>query len=195
MSGFFFLFKLSNVDIMKHIAVFCGARAGSQVVYRNEAAAVGRLIADRGMTLVYGGGSTGLMGAVSDAVLAHGGHVVGVIPQRLVDRELAHRGIQELVVVETMHERKAQMAMLADAFLVLPGGIGTLEELMEIYTWQYLGYHGKPIGLLNTGDFYGPFLRFLEHSVVQGFLDADTLGRLIVSDDPEELMERLAEDI
>lgn len=176
---------------MKCIAVFCGARTGTGASYRDDAAIAGRLIADRGMTLVYGGGGTGLMGAVADAVLAGGGHVIGVIPQRLVDREVAHKGIQELLVVETMHERKAQMAMLADAFLVLPGGIGTLEELMEIYTWQYLGYHGKPIGLLNTGDFYGPFLRFLEHSVVQGFLDADTLGRLIVSDDPEELLEKL----
>jgi uncharacterized protein (TIGR00730 family) len=159
---------------MPRIALFCGSRAGVDPAYAAAASALGRGLALRGCELVYGGAHVGLMGIAADAVLAHGGRVTGVIPASMVERELAHRGITDLRIVGSMHERKALMASLADAFLVLPGGMGTLDELCEILTWAQLGLHAKPVGLLDVRDYWRGFLAFLDTAVAQGFLrDAD----------------------
>ncbi len=152
------------------VCVYCGSRPGNDARYAEVAREVGHWIGSRGGQLVYGGGRSGLMGIVADSALAAGGTVVGIIPQALVDRELAHKGCQELLVVETMHERKRLMAEGADAFMALPGGIGTFEEFFEVWTWRQLGYHDKPVGLLNTGGYYDGLVRFLESTVTHGFL-------------------------
>ncbi|MBL8371835.1 MAG: TIGR00730 family Rossman fold protein [Burkholderiaceae bacterium] len=152
------------------VCVYCGSRPGNDARYAEVAREVGHWIGSRGGQLVYGGGRSGLMGIVADSALAAGGTVVGIIPQALVDRELAHKGCQELLVVETMHERKRLMAERADAFMALPGGIGTFEEFFEVWTWRQLGYHDKPVGLLNTGGYYDGLVRFLESTVTHGFL-------------------------
>ncbi len=148
---------------MPRIAVFCGSRAGNDAAYGEAAAALGRVLASRGCELVYGGAHVGLMGIAADAVLAQGGRVTGVIPASMVDRELAHRGVTDLRIVASMHERKALMASLADAFLVLPGGMGTLDELCEILTWAQLGLHAKPVGLLDVRDYWRGFLGLPRH--------------------------------
>ena len=164
---------------LRAICVFCGASAGRDDAYRAAAETVGRALAGRGIRLVYGGGRLGLMGAVADAALAAGGDVIGVIPRGLVDRELAHPGLGELVVVETLHERKAQMAARADAFLALPGGLGTLEELAEVLSWAQLDLHTKPIGLLDVRGYFGPLEAFLDHAVAEGFV-AERHRRLLL---------------
>jgi uncharacterized protein (TIGR00730 family) len=143
------------------------------------------------MRVVYGGASVGLMGVVADAVLADGGEVIGVIPGALVEREIAHRGLSELRVVDTMHERKAGMAALADAFVALPGGLGTLEELFEVWTWGQIGLHAKPYGLLNTAGFYDPLIEVLDHAVCEGFIRERQRASLVVSSDPDELLDLL----
>jgi len=153
---------------------------------------VGRALAAQGVGLVYGGGHGGLMGVVADAVLGAGGHVTGVIPERLVKHELAHAGVQELLVVPGMHERKKAMAERSQGFIALPGGLGTLEELFEIWTWQQLGYHQRPIGLLDVGGFYAPLMAFLRQVSAQGFVSGPTLDRIIVDADPQRLVERVA---
>jgi uncharacterized protein (TIGR00730 family) len=153
------------------ICIYCGSRPGSDPAYVAAARHAGRWIADHGGQLVYGGGHGGLMGIVADAALEGGARVVGVIPRSLVEREWAHQGCTELHVVETMHERKRMMAERADAFLALPGGIGTLEELFEVWTWRQLGYHDKPVGILNTNGYYHGLLNFMQHTVQQGFLN------------------------
>jgi uncharacterized protein (TIGR00730 family) len=155
---------------MANLCVFCGSNSGNAPEYKEDAEALGRAIAQAGLGLVYGGSNVGLMGALADAALAHGGHVIGVIPRSLEQREVAHRRLPDLRVVETMHERKALMADLADAFVAMPGGFGTFDELCEILTWAQLGIHSKPIGLLNTLGYWDPFLRFLDHAVEAGFL-------------------------
>jgi uncharacterized protein (TIGR00730 family) len=155
---------------MSRICVFCGASPGRDPAYVELAAAVGAGLATRGIGLVYGGGRVGLMGAVADAALAAGGEVIGVIPRRLVDRELAHPGLTELHVVGSLHERKAKMAALSDGFIALPGGLGTLEELAEVASWAQLELHDKPIGLLAPGDYWGPLLGWLDHAVSEGFI-------------------------
>lgn len=155
---------------MRRICVFCGSNSGSSPTYALAAAELGRQLAARKIGLVYGGSNVGLMGTCADAVLASGGEVAGVIPQSLVDREVAHRGITDLRVVQTMHERKALMADMSDAFIAMPGGYGTFDELCEILTWAQLGIHSKPVGLLNTLGFWDPFLTFLDHAVTHGFL-------------------------
>jgi len=152
------------------ICVYCGSKSGSDDQYAQEAIAVGQWIGQHGGRLVYGGGRNGLMGLVADATLQAGGQVLGIIPQALVEKEWAHTGCSELVVVQTMHERKQQMADAADAFLALPGGIGTFEEFFEAWTWRQLGYHDKPVGLLNTAGYYDRMLDFLAHSVESGFM-------------------------
>jgi hypothetical protein len=148
-------------------------------------------LAERGIGLVYGAGHIGLMGVIADAVLASGGEAIGVIPQALVDRELAHSGLTKLHIVDTMHQRKALMADLADGFAALPGGFGTADELFEILTWSQLGLHGKPIGLLNAHGFFDPLLRWLDHTVAEGFLRVAHRGLLLEADTPERLLEML----
>jgi uncharacterized protein (TIGR00730 family) len=174
-------------------AVYCGSRFGDSAAFADSARQIGRLIGAAGETLVYGGGRVGLMGAVADATLAAGGHVVGVIPQALYDREVAHLGLTEQHVVQTMHERKQLMATRADAFISLPGGIGTLEELYEVWSWQQLGYHDKPVALLNVEGYYDALLAFMKVTLERGFVSAAQHQALIVDDDPGRLLARVRE--
>lgn len=171
--------------------MYCGSSAGNDPAYRQAAEQLATALATRGLRVVYGGASVGLMGAVADAALRAGGEVVGVIPQVLVDREVAHGGLTELHTVADMHERKARMAALSDAFVALPGGIGTLEELIEVYTWSYLGIHDKPLGLVNTKGYYDGFTAFLDQSVRAGFLRPETRATLVVAPDPVALLDEL----
>jgi len=174
------------------ICVYCGSRHGAKPAYRGAAQALGTAIGARGWQLVYGGGKVGLMGEVADAVLQAGGRVVGVIPDTLKKREVGHDGLHELHVVQTMHERKQLMAERADLFIALPGGIGTLEELYEVWTWRQLGYHDKPIGLLNVDGYYDALLRFMDHTVAEGFLSPEQQQVLHVGSEPEALLDKLA---
>ena len=174
------------------ICVYCGSRFGAQPAYKAAAQALGQAIGERGWQLVYGGGKVGLMGTVADATLAAGGRVVGIIPDSLKRLEVEHTGLQELHVVPTMHVRKQMMAERADLFIALPGGIGTLEELYEVWTWRQLGYHDQPIGLVNTAGYYDRLLAFMAHSVEQGFLSPPQNSVLQVGADPVELLLRLA---
>ena len=173
------------------ICVYCGSRTGADPAHQQAARAVGQEIGQHGWQLVYGGGKVGLMGVVADAVLAHGGRAVGVIPRILMEREVGHRGLHELHVVETMHQRKQMMAERAHAFLALPGGIGTMEELFEVWTWRQIGYHDQPVGLLNVGGYYDELLAFLERAVNAGFLAAEQLHALDVGTQPLTLLETL----
>lgn len=172
------------------VCVFCGSSAGKGSGYLAAAANVGRRLAGRGIGLVYGGASVGTMGAVADAAVAAGGEVIGVIPRSLVDREIAHPGLSDLFVVPDLHERKAKMAALADAFLALPGGAGTLEELFEVFTWAQLGLHSKPIALLDVDGYYQPMLRFMDHMSGEGFLSRAYREMLIVDTDLERVLDR-----
>lgn len=175
------------------VCVYCGSRHGAKPAYAEAALALGTAIGARGWQLVYGGGKVGLMGEVADATLAAGGRVIGVIPESLMRREVGHTALSELHVVPTMHQRKQMMAERADAFIALPGGIGTLEELYEVWTWRQLGYHDSPIGLLNTGGFYDGLLQFMQHTVAEGFLSADQHAALRVGSDPQALLLELAQ--
>jgi uncharacterized protein (TIGR00730 family) len=175
------------------LCVFCGSAPGIRPAYLAAARDLGSALAARGIGLVYGGASVGLMGELADAVLAAGGEAIGVIPGRLLDRELAHGSLTELHVVETMHERKALMARLSDAFAVLPGGAGTLDEFFEALTWRQLGLHSKPIGLFDVDGFFGPLLALADHLVDEGFVRAEFRALLIVESEPAALLERLAE--
>ena len=174
------------------VCVFCGSNGGADPAYLDAARTVGRGLAERGLRLVYGGGKVGMMGAVADAALAAGGEVVGVIPRQIFDLEIGHRGVDDLRVVGSMHERKALMADLADAFIALPGGIGTFEELFEVYTWAHLGLHSKPLGILDVAGYYVPFAAMLDHAVEQRFLRAETRALLALGDSLEALLERFA---
>lgn len=176
---------------MPRVCVYLGSREGHDPRFRDAAVALGRGIAERGLGLVYGGARIGLMGAVADAALEAGGEVIGVMPHHLVDREMAHHGLSELIRVDNMHERKASMAAHADAFVALPGGIGTLEELFEVWTWQYLGLHDKPVGLLDVAGFYQPLLSFLDNAVDAGFLAARTRAQLQHAGTPDSLLDSL----
>jgi uncharacterized protein (TIGR00730 family) len=171
------------------VCVFCGSNGGADPAYVAAAEAVGTGLAQRGIRIVYGGGRVGLMGALADSARAAGGEVVGVMPQALVDREIGHTGIDDLRVVDTMHERKALMVELADAFVALPGGIGTLEELFEVYTWAQLGIHAKPLALLDVAGYYEPLAAFLDHAVAQRFLRAESRAMLAVADSIEAVLE------
>jgi uncharacterized protein (TIGR00730 family) len=175
---------------LRRVCVFCGASAGRDPRYAVVAAAVGASLAGRGIELVYGGGRVGLMGAVADGALAAGGRVTGVIPTGLIDRELAHPGLTAMRIVTTLHERKATMAELADAFLALPGGLGTLEELAEVLSWAQLELHAKPIGALDVGGFFQPLVAYLDHAAREGFVSASHRDVLIVDDDLDRLLER-----
>ncbi|MFT3777586.1 MAG: TIGR00730 family Rossman fold protein [Ottowia sp.] len=173
------------------VCIYCGSRPGNNAAFAATAAQVGKWIGRHGGQLVYGGGRSGLMGVVADATLAAGGRVVGVIPRSLVEREHAHTGCTELIVVETMHERKRIMAERADTFVALPGGIGTFEELFETWTWRQLGYHDKPLGLLNQDGYYDALLALVRHSVANGFMDGSQLRLIEVGAEWQPLLERL----
>ncbi|MEI8264169.1 MAG: TIGR00730 family Rossman fold protein [Betaproteobacteria bacterium] len=180
-----------TTEVQFSVCVYCGSRSGSDPRHTQAARQTGQVIGQRGWQLVYGGGRVGLMGSVADAVLASGGRVVGVIPRKLREREVGHTGLSEIHIVDTMHQRKQKMAERADVFLALPGGIGTLEELFEVWTWRQIGYHDQPIGLLNVGGFYDGLLAFLRHTVSSGFLEQAQLDKLHVGTDADELLERL----
>lgn len=173
------------------VTVFCGSAPGTRPEYVDVARSLGALLADRGIRLVYGGGDVGLMGAIADSVIAAGGEVTGVIPTSLVDKELAHTGVSDLRVVASMHERKQLMADLSDAFIALPGGPGTLEELTEQWTWAQLGYHAKPCVIVNTGGFYDNFIAHITHMVEQGFLREEQARIVTVVSTPEAALDAI----
>jgi uncharacterized protein (TIGR00730 family) len=177
--------------MLQSVCVFCGSSVGMTSVYADAARDLGRALAASGRRLVFGGGKVGLMGVVADAVLANGGEAIGVIPQHLVDLEVAHIGLTDLRVVESMHERKQLMADLADGFVVLPGGLGTLEEFFEVWTWGQLGLHRKPYGLLNVASYFDPLLAFLDHAVQERFVLADYRQLVRVGDRADELLTAL----
>lgn len=176
---------------IRRLCVYCGSSIGARDEYRTAAIAVGHLLADQGIELVYGGGHVGLMGAVADGALAAGGRVIGVIPRALMERELGHGGIQDLRVVADMHERKMTMAGLSDAFIAMPGGWGTLEELTEMLTWLQLGIHAKPIGILNVAGYFDPLLTFGERMIEERFVRSEHRILFVVDADPEALLDRL----
>ncbi len=178
---------------VKRLAVYCGSATGSRPEFADATRATAAAMLGRGVDLVYGGGRLGLMGLIADSVLAGGGRVYGVIPKALVNLEVAHTGITELHTVETMHERKAKMTDLADAFLALPGGIGTLDELFEAWSWNALGYHAKPLCLLNVDGFWDGMITFIDHATESGFLSARRRQQLLVASTPEEALELLDE--
>lgn len=174
------------------LCVFCGSSVGSKPAYLGAAIALGKVLAEQKIRIVYGGGRVGLMGAIADAALNNGGEVIGVIPQHLVDREVAHQGLTELRVVQSMHERKALMAEMSDAFAAMPGGLGTLEEFFEVWTWGQLGLHRKPYALLNVNGFYDPLVQFIDQLVEQKFVKLEHRKMLIVESDVAMLPVRLA---
>lgn len=176
---------------MNSICVYCGANAGANPKYADGTRALAVALAEREITLVYGGGSVGLMGILADTMLEAGGHVVGVLPRHLHRKEVAHQGLTELHVVNSMHERKALMADRSDAFIALPGGLGTLEELFEVLTWTQLGVHAKPCGLLNIADYYGRLSHFLDHAVSERFIRSEHRAMLLIENDPAALLQRL----
>lgn len=174
------------------VCVYCGSRHGALPAYDAAARALGQAIGRRGWRLVYGGGNVGLMGTVADATLAAGGQAIGVIPDSLMRREVGHTGLTELHVVQTMHQRKQLMAEQADAFVALPGGIGTFEELFEAWTWRHLGYHQRPLALLEVAGYWQPLLAFLQRAQEQGFVSAEQMAMLLVHEQPEALLDLLA---
>jgi uncharacterized protein (TIGR00730 family) len=176
------------VPDLASVCVFCGSNAGADPAYVASAQTVGRGLAQRGIRVVYGGGRVGMMGALADAARARGGEVVGVMPRQMFEREIGHTGIDDLRVVDSMHERKALMVELADAFIALPGGIGTFEELFEVYTWAQLGIHAKPLGLLDVAGYYRPLATMLDHAVEQRFLREETRAMLAVAADLDSLL-------
>jgi hypothetical protein len=180
------------VNELRSVTVYCGSNPGADRAFADATRELARLLASSGVRVVYGGAHLGLMGILADTAMEAGGEVIGVIPQALVDREIAHRGVTELRIVASMHERKALMAELADAFIALPGGIGTLEELIEVYTWSQLGLHRKPLGALNVNGYYDALGAFLDQAVEQRFLPAPHRDVLIFDPDPESLLARLA---
>jgi uncharacterized protein (TIGR00730 family) len=177
---------------LRSVCVFCGSNAGAGDIYADATRALAGAIVERGLKLVYGGGSIGLMGVLGEAALAAGGHVIGVTPRRLLEREVVHEGLTELRVVETMHERKALMAELSDGFIALPGGLGTLDEMFEMLTWVQLGIHRKPCGLLDVAGYFDQLAAFLDHAVEQRFVKPEHRSMLIADRDPRALLARLA---
>jgi len=176
---------------MKSVCVFTGSNGGARTEYAQAARDMGRVLAERGWRLVYGGGCVGLMGVLAEELLAAGGEVIGVIPESLVAKEVAHHGVTELKVVKTMHERKALMADLSDGFVAMPGGFGTLDEFFEIVTWAQLGLHRKPCGLLNVHGYFDALLGFLAHAVQEGFVRREHHAMIIVADSPKALLDRM----
>jgi uncharacterized protein (TIGR00730 family) len=176
---------------MKSIAVYCGASFGANPIYTEAARQLGRAMVERNIALVYGGGNVGLMGVIADEVLQRGGDVTGVIPQALVEREVGHTGLSRQFIVKDMHERKAMMASLADGFIAMPGGMGTLEELFEMLTWSQLGIHAKPVGVLNVQGFYDKLLGFMAHLQEEGFVQARHAALMMAEAEPDALLRRL----
>jgi uncharacterized protein (TIGR00730 family) len=179
--------------MLRRVCIFCGSSTGLQPEYREAAEAIAIHLAQRRVDVVFGGGCVGLMGVVADTALAHGGHVIGVIPSALVAREIAHRGLPDLRIVSSMHERKALMASLSDAFIALPGGFGTFEEFCEVVTWTQLGLHRKPCGLLNIAGYYDPLVALFDRAVADGFIRPENRGIVVTESDPEALIDRLGE--
>jgi uncharacterized protein (TIGR00730 family) len=175
---------------LKRISVFCGSSPGASSIYTDEAERLGIQLAKEGITLVYGGARVGIMGTVANAALQAGGDVIGVIPKMLMTREIAHTELTELIVVNTMHERKAKMEELSDGFIALPGGPGTMEEFFEVYTWAQLGEHQKPIGMLNSNNYYDKLLTFFDHMIEEQFLKPEYQSMIIVERDPHQLIEK-----
>jgi uncharacterized protein (TIGR00730 family) len=180
---------------LRRVCVFCGSSTGTSPAYRNAAERLASEMTARGIGLVFGGGCVGLMGIVADAVLAAGGHAIGVIPHAMVAREIAHHGLPDLRIVSSMHERKAMMAELSDAFLALPGGFGTFEEFFEVVTWTQLGLHRKRCGLLNVKGFYDPLLALVNRAVEEGFIKAENRAIVTADSDPAALLDRLAQPL
>lgn len=178
---------------MKSICVFCGSSSGKGVNHLIAAQKLGKIIAEENMTLVYGGGNVGIMGELANTVLQYNGKVTGIIPEDLVTREAALKEVTELKIVKTMHERKAMMTQLSDGFIVLSGGIGTLEEFFEVWTWAQLGIHNKPIGILNVDNYYDKLIEFIDHSVEQEFVNKNNLNMILIDKDVSSLMERMKE--
>lgn len=176
---------------IKNITVFCGSSEGKNASYLEAAKELGRDLASQDRTLIYGGAQVGCMGAIANSTLENRGNVIGVIPQKLKDVEIAHEGLTELHVVATMHERKAKMASLSDGFIALPGGAGTLEEWFEVFTWAQLSYHQKPCGLLNVNGFYDPLLSMIDHTIQEGFMKETYRDLIIVDTDPKKLLEKM----
>ncbi|GAB3238701.1 TIGR00730 family Rossman fold protein [Hymenobacter seoulensis] len=176
---------------MKSVAVYCGASSGTNEQFTQQAQAMGQALAERNFTLVYGGGRVGLMGAIADSVLQHGGNAIGVIPDFLADKELAHTGLTQLHIVKSMHERKLMMADLAEGFVAMPGGYGTLEELFEVLTWGQLGLHRKPIGVLNVEGYYNHLLRALDHMADEGLLRRENRNQLLSNPNPHGLLDEM----
>ncbi|XGW00261.1 MAG: TIGR00730 family Rossman fold protein [Leptolyngbya sp. BL-A-14] len=178
--------------MMKHLCIFCGSNFGAQPLYATMAQTMGQAMVKRGLGLVYGGGNVGLMGTIADAVLAAGGEAIGVIPQALVDKELAHKGLTQLHIVGSMHERKALMADLSDGFIALPGGFGTFEEFCEVLTWAQLGFHQKPCGLLNIGGYYNALLAMFDHATAEQFVRPPHRSLVLEAEDPDQLLDKFA---
>jgi uncharacterized protein (TIGR00730 family) len=175
----------------KNICVFCGANDGSHFEYRTQAERLGKTLAEQNRRLIYGGGNKGLMGVIANAVLEHGGEVIGIIPKRLVEAETAHHGITRLEIVDNMHQRKARLAELADSFIAMPGGTGTLEEIFEVWTAMQIGYHEKPVALFDVMGFWQPMLNFLQHAVDEGFIRDRFYQTLIVSENSQSLLQKI----
>ena len=184
---------MASEQRFNRICVICGTNAGARPEYGNAARALGKLLAERDIELVYGGASVGIMGELADAAHEGGGHVTGIIPQQLMKKEAAHPGIPDLIVVASMHQRKSQMADMADGFIALPGGIGTLEGFFEILTWGQLGSHNKPCGVLNVAGYFDALTVFLDHAVKEGFLTEEHRRMILVDSDPAKLLERMGE--
>nr|WP_255309209.1 TIGR00730 family Rossman fold protein [Gilliamella apicola] len=173
------------------MCVFCGANDGSHFEYRTQAELLGKTLAEQNRRLIYGGGNKGLMGVIANAVLEHGGEVIGIIPKRLVEAETAHHGITRLEIVDNMHQRKARLAELADSFIAMPGGTGTLEEIFEVWTAMQIGYHEKPVALFDVMGFWQPMLNFLQHAVDEGFIRDSFYQTLIVSENSQSLLQKI----
>lgn len=180
---------------LKRVCVYCGANLGNDPAFAKTAKDLGHLLAEKNIELVYGGGKVGLMGVLADAVLENGGHVIGIIPQKLVDKEQAHKGLQDLRIVNDMHERKATMATLADAFIALPGGFGTMEELFEVLTWSQIGYHQKPIVLLDVNDYYKHLKSFVDHAKTTGLIQPQFADLFRITPSAEEALAEISRGI
>lgn len=182
---------MNNSNTIKNICVYCGSSFGRQAIYTETAQAIGELLAEREIRLIYGGAKVGLMGVVADAVLSKGGEVIGVIPDSLVNHEVAHDGLTDLIITDSMHTRKMRMAELADAFIALPGGWGTLDELFEVLTWAQLGFHKKPCGLLNVAGYYEGLKQFFKHTVDEAFVRGSNYDLLLIENEPKIMLDRL----